>query len=197
MRVLGVDNGLDGGLAIVEDGKIVECYVAPTVTVKDSKREYNADEIVALISTANPDHIFLEKAQPMPDQGVTSMFSTGLGYGMYRGIIAALKIPHTLVHPKTWQKVMFQDLPKTDTKAMSHIVCMRLWPGQSWLASPRCRKAHDGMTDAAMIAAYGFRVLTGTTGVPNVQPKRSRTQGRDAAGGGECAPECSPPATAC
>lgn len=188
MRILGIDGGLDGGLALVEDGKIIECLIAPTVTVKDSKREYNVDAIVALLEQLEPDHVFLEKAQSMPGQGVSSMFSIGLGYGMYRGVLVALRIPHTLVHSKTWQKMMFQDLPKTDTKAMSHIVCMRLWPGRFWLATPKCRKAHDGMTDAAMIAAYGFRTLTGVTGVPNaepVKPKRSRTQGRPFAGRGD------------
>src|ERR1035437_10078599 len=159
MKILGVDNGLSGGLVIVEDGKLAHMLVTPTVLVKASKREFNEDAIVAFIEKHKPDHVFLEKAQSMPGQGVSSMLSIGLGYGTYRGILAALKLPRTLVHPKTWQKVMFQDLPKTDTKAMSHIVCMRLWPGMSWLASERCKKAHDGLTDAAMIAMYGFRLL--------------------------------------
>lgn len=163
MITLGIDNGLDGAMALVEGLSLKECVVTPTVTVKESKREYNANEITAIIRRMKPDHVFLEKAQSMPHQGVASMFSIGLGYGMFRGILASLGIPHTLVHPKTWQKLMFRDLPKSDTKAMSHIVCMRLWPGASWLASPRCKKPHDGLTDAALIAEYGRRTLAGDT----------------------------------
>ena len=72
---------------------------------------------------------------------------------------AMSKIPYTLVHPKTWQKVMFMDMPKEDTKKMSYIVCSRLFPGTSWLANERCRKPHDGILDAVMLACYGFRIL--------------------------------------
>lgn len=159
MRILGIDNGLDGGLVVVDDGKILAKKVTPTVTVKASKREFNAVEIVTFIRDLKPDHIFLEKAQAMPGQGVSSMFSIGLGYGLYRGILTALYLPFTLVHPKTWQGLMFRDLPKGDTKAMSYIVCMRLWPKEDWKASERCKKPHDGLTDAAMIAGYGSRML--------------------------------------
>jgi len=159
MRIVAIDNGLDGAIALVEGLSLLDCVVTPTVTVKASKREYNGNEIVAIIERMRPDHVILEKAQSMPGQGVASMFSIGLGYGLYRGILTALGIPHTLVHPKTWQTVMFRDLPKSDTKAMSYIVCMRLWPSHSWLASPRCHKPHDGLTDAALIAEYGRRLL--------------------------------------
>jgi len=30
----------------------------------------------------------------------------------------------------------------------------QLWPDETWLASPRCTKPHDGMIDAALIAEY-------------------------------------------
>ena len=159
MRIMGIDNGLDGGLVVVEDNKIVASMVAPTVNVKASKREYNGAGIVTFLHASKPDHVFIEKAQAMPGQGVSSMFSIGLGYGMYRGILTALYIPYTLVHPKTWQGLLFRDLPKGDTKAMSYIVCMRLWPQYDWKASERCKKPHDGLTDAAMIAEYGRRMI--------------------------------------
>ncbi len=159
MRILGADNGLDGALALVEADSTVAAFIMPVVVVKDSKRDYDVTAIVRLLRELKPDHVFIEKAQSMPGQGVASMFSTGRGYGLMCGIVAALEIPYTLVHPKTWQKVMFKDLPKSDTKAMSYIVCSRLWPKHSWRASPRCKKPHDGMTDAALIALYGWRSL--------------------------------------
>ena len=75
-----------------------------------------------------------------------------------------------VVPPKSWQSVMFGGLPKSDTKAMSYIVRVRLLPGASWLASPRCKKPHDGMTDAALITTYGSRTLSvsGGTGGDNL-----------------------------
>lgn len=161
MKVLGIDNGLDGGLVLLVDSLSIVRLVTPTITIKASKREYDIPALAAWLKEMRPDHAFLEKAQAMPGQGVSSMFSIGNGYGIMRGLLVALEIPHTLVHPKTWQKVLFKDLPKSDTKAMSVVVAGRLWPQIDWRATPRCKKAHDGLTDAACIAEYGRRVLTG------------------------------------
>lgn len=159
MKILGIDPGLDGGLALVSGQEITRTEPIPVVNVKDSKREYDIAQLVRTIKHWNPDHVLIEKQQAMKAQGVSSMFSIGNGYGIMRGVVVALGIPHTLVHPKTWQKEMFKDLPKSDTKAMSYIVCQRLWPANSWLATLRCKKPHDGMTDAALIAEYGNRLL--------------------------------------
>lgn len=160
MNILGIDGGLDGGMFLIAE----PCakFVMPTIDGK-SGREYDIPEIVKFIDLCFPNHVFLEKAQAMPGQGVTSMFSIGNGYGIMRGILAAKKIPHTLVHPKTWQKVMFKDVSKEDTKAASVRVAKQLFPQIDWKATDRCRKAHDGLTDAALIAEYGRRLLCGNT----------------------------------
>lgn len=160
MRILGIDNGYDGALVCIS-GKSVAKTIMPAITVKDSKREYDVNAIVKFITLAAPDHVFVERAQAMPGQGVSSMFSIGKGYGIMLGILAALQVQHTIVHPKTWQKTMFRDCPKSDTKAMSAIVCKRLFPQFDWKASERCKNVHDGLTDAALIAEYGRRQLAG------------------------------------
>ena len=161
MLICGVDNGLDGGLVVLDGTKIVAREIMPTINVKDGKREYDSFSIIKIFQQTKPEHVFIERAQAMPGQGVTSMFSIGLGHGILRGILAGLALPHTLVHPRTWQSIMFRDLPKTDTKAMSAIVSGRLWPTVDWRASPRCKKAHDGLTDAALIAEFGRRTVAG------------------------------------
>ena len=159
MLICGVDNGLDGGLVILDGTKIVAREIMPTINVKDGKREYDSFNIIKIFQQFKPEHVFIERAQAMPGQGVTSMFSIGLGHGILRGILAGLALPHSLVHPRAWQSAMFRDLPKTDTKAMSAIVCGRLWPTEDWRASPRCKKAHDWLTDAALIAEFGRRTV--------------------------------------
>jgi len=186
MRILGIDNGLQGGLVLIDDAPenrgIVLKLVMPTTEYVTSthkkRREYNEKEIVDILKDLNCedkiiDHVFIEKAQAMPTrikqngimkklpQGTVASFSTGLGYGILRGIISALEIPYTRVHPKTWQKEMFRDMPKTDTKSMGFIVCSRLWPSVNWLATARSKKPHSGLTDAALIAEFGRRTLNG------------------------------------
>jgi hypothetical protein len=54
-----------------------------------------------------------------------------------------------------WQKVMLPGCAKGDTKPAALARARQLWPAESWLASPRCSKPHDGMIDAALIAEYG------------------------------------------
>lgn len=165
MIILGIDNGLDGGLvALTGEGYPEFRLVMPTIKVKDKegKRVYNIAEIVKFVKKVNPGLTILEVSQPFSKQGVTSTFCTGMGYGIMQGLLTALNCSFTCVRPKAWQKVMFEGLPKTDTKEMSLTVCNKLWPGIDWRASERCRVAHDGLNDAAMLAEYERRrVLTG------------------------------------
>lgn len=44
---------------------------------------------------------------------------------------------------------------KGDTKPRALAKALQLWPGETFLASERCRVPHDGMIDAALIAEYG------------------------------------------
>ena len=173
MRIVGIDNGLSGGIAIVQHAALIATSVMPVISYKSgkkNKRTYDLGEIVSIIENIKPAHVFVEKAQAMPSfskggkqspQGGVTNFTTGYSYGAMLGILAALRIAYTIVHPRTWQKVMFMGMPKTDTKKMSYIVCQRLWPNADWKATPRCRIAHDGKTDAAMIAEYGRRTIAG------------------------------------
>lgn len=46
-----------------------------------------------------------------------------------------------------------------DTKGAAATRAAQLFPGVDFRASARCRKPHDGMVDAALIAAYGVRVV--------------------------------------
>jgi hypothetical protein len=163
MKVLGIDNGLEGALVLL-DGPRVEKSVMPTMSKPSGKgNEYDIAAIIRQLEAWKPDKAFLEKAQAMPaslrgrQQGGVSSFSTGYGYGVMRGVLAALKIPHELVHPKTWQKLLFADMAKTDTKAASVAKAQQLWPSVDWRATERCKVLHHGLTDAALIAEWGRR----------------------------------------
>ena len=157
MRIVGIDNGLDGGLVLLVDGAVTQAVVMPTFSVGKGRREYDVQALVQTIRDMRPDHVFIERAQSMPKQGVSSTFNTGRGFGLVCGIVAALGLAHTIVGPRTWQGAMFRDLAKARTKAMAAIVCSRLWPGQDWRATERCTKAHTGLCDAALLGEYGRR----------------------------------------
>lgn len=159
MRIVGIDGGLDGGLTLLVEGKVVEREVMPAVG--DGKRDLDLNRIVWLLEQWAPDHVVFELAHPMPRQGASSTFTIGRCFGMVQGVLAALALPTTLVRARDWQRELFAGLPfHGDTKRASVQTAGRLWPAVNWRASERCRVAHDGLTDSALIAEWGRRHLS-------------------------------------
>lgn len=163
--IVGIDNGLDGGIVFLNETSkrcnVISTHVMPTVgqTGGKGKRAYDVPGMVMLMRKLVPDlsMVFLERAQAMPKQGVSSTFSIGYGFGLWQGILASLEVPYEIVGPRTWQQEMFQGVDSRDTKRASAIIAGRLAPNIDWRATERCRKPHDGLTDALCIAEYGRR----------------------------------------
>jgi crossover junction endodeoxyribonuclease RuvC len=154
--ILGIDNGLDGGFVALEHDTL-QAHIMPTLGT--GKRSYDLGQIARLLRpySNGASFAFLERAQAMPGQGVASMFSIGLGFGMWQGLLTGLQIPFEIVSPQKWQREMFVGISGDGTKVRSALVAQRLRPEFDWRASPRCRKPHDGLTDAFCLAEYGRR----------------------------------------
>lgn len=56
--------------------------------------------------TRSPFRVYaiLERAQPMPGQGISSTSKFMDNYGMLRGFLMALDIPFKIIRPQVWQK---------------------------------------------------------------------------------------------
>jgi crossover junction endodeoxyribonuclease RuvC len=153
VRVLGIDVGLNGAVALVEDGKLLEVHDMPTVTLErnnKSKRMVNAQALHLIIRNAKADAAYLERLNAMPGQGVTSMFSMGQSLGVVLGILAACEVPTTTIPPRTWQKAL--DVPQG--KDGSRYRAAQLFPEEAGMFS---RVKDDGRSDATLIAVYGAR----------------------------------------
>jgi len=153
VKVLGIDVGLNGAIAIVSDGQLIELHDMPTVSLErnnKTKRMVNAAELARLIRQGKPDCAYLERLNAMPGQGVSSMFSMGQSLGVVLGILAALDIPTTTIPPRTWQKAL--DVPQG--KDGSRYRASQLFPAH---ADKFARVKDDGRSDATLIAAYGAR----------------------------------------
>jgi hypothetical protein len=57
--------------------------------------------------------------------------------------------------PQAWQRVMLPNCAKGDTKPAALAKAKQLWPAETWLATNRSTKPHDGLVDAALIAEFG------------------------------------------
>lgn len=160
---IGIDVGLNGGItAIDKDGKILECIVTPTIEIivnKKKKNQYDIqaiDRIIKALAQKNTCHGILERLRAMPQQSSQSGFSLGYGSAVFETLFTTHGIRYEKVEPRTWQKAMFVGYNYTSeqTKIISIQVAKTLAPGQSFLASPRCKNDHDGLTDSFCMAHY-------------------------------------------
>ena len=163
MVYVGIDNGLDGGIvALDRDNNVLLKKVMPTIKGKGSKREYDVAKIVKILlqckeiaeGNNSPINVVLEKAFVIPISGKKALFTTGLCYGMFQGILSSLELPYEVVAPKSWQKVIFVGMAGKDAKQKSIIWCKRKFPSVDWRATERSRKDHDGLCDATCMAYY-------------------------------------------
>lgn len=145
---IGIDPGKKGGIAII-DTEINVAYTDP----------YSDKALIDLCSSAS-NHgqnvvCCLEKVGAMPGQGVVSMFSFGQSVGYIKGVLESFRIPYQEISPQKWKK----EFGLSSDKAVSAEVCRKLFPDISLLATPRCKKPHDGMAEALLMAEYARRKL--------------------------------------
>src|SRR5262249_34650622 len=108
MKILGVDPGIRGGLAIVmvHDGAapdVVDIIDIPVVGV-GAKERVDILAIRTWILEHRPQHAFIERAQAMPKQGASSGFKYGRATGALEAVLACCEIPMTIVEPAAWKK---------------------------------------------------------------------------------------------
>ena len=109
MRVLGVDPGQTGALAVVDDGWLLDLIDMPTGPVRVGKatRTRIIPELLAeVIRRLLPlDIAYVEKVSAMPKQGVSSTFVFGQGHGLVLGTLAAFRVRTELITPQAWRKL--------------------------------------------------------------------------------------------
>ena len=152
---IGIDPGLDGALACLIDGQLLDVEDMPTFTETRGRktiRTINANGVAnilrdfALANMETPT-VIIERVHAMPGQGVSSSFNFGDGYGVLRGVVATLGYPVEFVTPNAWKKAA----GLTADKGGSRRLAAQRWPAQADLF--RLVK-HDGRAEAALIAAW-------------------------------------------
>ena len=98
MKIFGIDPGLSGAIAILENKKVLAIFDMPVMAEgKKNKRQLNSAQLVNIIkenTNIKEDLVVIvEQVNAMPGQGVTSMFNFGQTFGAIKGICAALNLP--------------------------------------------------------------------------------------------------------
>ena len=109
MIVIGIDPGLSGALAILENKRVLGIFEMPVMPEgKKNKRQLNSAQLVNIlrdnIKINNEIAVVVEQVNAMPGQRVTSMFNFGQTFGAIKGVCAALNLPIYLVRPSKWKK---------------------------------------------------------------------------------------------
>ena len=84
MNVAGIDPGLTGALAIIDEYRVVFVDDLPVHQIHAGKRtraEIDLGGMRELLTSLTYDHVFIEQVAARPGQGVTSMFRFGLTAG--------------------------------------------------------------------------------------------------------------------
>ncbi len=153
MIVVGIDPGLSGAIAILENNKVLNIFDMPVMAEgKKNKRQLNSAQLVRIIKdSTKPDveiAVVVEQVNAMPGQGVTSMFNFGQTFGAIKGVCAALELPIFFVRPSKWKK-HFELI--NSSKDSSRTKVIEMYPS---LSSQLAKKKDVNKSDAILIARF-------------------------------------------
>ncbi len=153
MRIIGIDPGLSGAIAILDEKKVVGIFDMPVMSEgKKNKRQLNSAQLVSIIKEHKNNNeemaVVVEQVNAMPGQGVTSMFNFGQSFGAIKGVCAALNLPIYFVRPSKWKK-HFELI--NSAKDASRTKVIEMYPS---LSNQLTRKKDVNKTDAILIARY-------------------------------------------
>ncbi len=144
MNYLGIDPGKTGGMSLLDEhGELVYHCRTPMLG-----KEYDERDMAEHLSHAGGGCLaVIEKVGAFPGQGVTAMFNFGMGWGLWRGMMAAQHIRYEMVLPRNWQTIVSfpAGLPKPERKK-----AIIAWARRQWPLIPN----HSGVCEAACMAEW-------------------------------------------
>lgn len=164
MRILGIDVGFSGGLAVITDeGVLIEYQPMPVIisrkpTGRKSKKTgkeiikvttyLDIPALATLIDDMGPDIAVIEKVSSMPKQGIAGAFRFGEQYGAIQGILCAFRISQRFIRPQEWKARVLAGYDSKD-KGSSLLYVKRRWPVNKIEGTKQQR---EGQADAICIA---------------------------------------------
>ena len=147
MNIMAIDPGKKGAIALARHDGVYHLELLPDEPAL----------MFRIFEEHRPSVCYLEKAQCMPRQGISSAFNYGRHFGEIIGVLTALKIPIIFVTPGKWTKSVHAGIRGTSAKEKSKKAAFKLLPHLNFLATERSKVPHDGLIDAALIAEFARR----------------------------------------
>jgi hypothetical protein len=157
MRILGIDPGVHGGLAVVSfpDPKggrkiLIDAIDIPVVGLK-AKERVDVSSLIRWVKDCAVDYAVIERAQAMPAQGASSGFKYGRATGAIEAAVECMCIPVTIIEASAWKK-FHNLLGHRNEKEPSRQRALEIFRGAEQLA----RKKDHGRAEAALMAIYYY-----------------------------------------
>jgi len=184
-RLVGIDPGALGGLGVLDldaAGELlgVGMHRTPRVTVmrnRKARHEYDAAAMRELLARAvdgrPPElvgvEVVLEAQGARPAQGTASSYRTGVGYGLWLGLVVGMRVPYRVVAPAVWKQ--HAGLIGKD-KAASRLRAQERFPSLGAIAA-----ADEGPAEALLLAAYVAAATRGAENASSRIPRQRRATG--------------------
>lgn len=177
--IIGVDLGLDGAIAILDDAATV--HAMPVIKVGKSRKVLDKRTICELVVPYLRDGqavMYIENLAVTPGMRVpkgggkpqrvpkSAKCATEQGdqRGFFTGVCMAHGAAYRIITWKEWGGSMLRGMPigtRDERKRSSIIIAGREFAHVSLLPTPNCTKKSDGMSDALLIALHARRLLNG------------------------------------
>lgn len=159
MRVLGVDPGGFGGLALVtKDGlTVADMPVFMVRRGRSDKPELDVHSLIDLLAMWQPDVCYFEQIGGQTDQSAPAAFNFGRVTGACEALVKSCGAKFVAVTPQRWKRAM-KIRGKDDARAMA----TNMWPANA--ADFRLKKNLD-RAEAALLAEYGRQQENITGGI--------------------------------
>ena len=88
MRLVAIDTGITGAIAVLETGKLY-LYDMPVLTARNGKNRVDAQALGRIV--AGCDEVAIEEVSAMSGQGLSSTFGFGFSAGVCAGVCGAFE----------------------------------------------------------------------------------------------------------
>lgn len=151
MRIVGIDPGLTGAIALLINGKVSRVTDIPITSVAKKnggvKRRVNSIALRDILADFKPDLVIIEDVHSRPFDGGVAAFSFGNTVGKIQAVVELQQYRVEYVSPQVWKRQL--DVPADKvlaSKRASAILCTKeFWP----------QKKDHNRAEAALIAHWG------------------------------------------
>lgn len=153
MNYLGIDPGISGGWGLLSaNGSYLGGEALPVIR-NAGTAWIDGASLWRSVRHSLPETdwavmCYVERVHAMPEQGVTSTFSFGVGFGSVLGAVRCMGYPIWLVTPQKWKRAMLLDSDKSKSLELART----LWPDATL-----ARKKDTNVAEALLIAHYARR----------------------------------------